>query len=272
MGILTKIHSKLLRTSNYEILLRKSSHKYMKWPFGQCMEYDVPNDRTYKATSQIECQRRCLMKKYMEDGNCVPRFVNDMLTEFDSIDNRTNFCPQYYGNKNIEFALNCQSMCDNGCLMQQFMHEGKCMPGFISEFFKLNTDKFRNNYDRTKYCSKLFDNKNISLILRECQLKCPEECFQVEYWSTPKETQLGRDRSILDTPNILSGRNDSVERRIVWSSSEPMFAYIDEPVLTFTAYLVYCGGLMGLWFGQSLKDLLSLFIVKLSNRFQLPYY
>ena len=197
INLLNKYSPTMLPTTNYEISLRKSSHKYMKWPFGQCIEYDVPNERTLNSMSQIDCQRKCLIHDYIKKGICRPRFVNNMLTEFDSIDNRTIVCPQYS------------------------------------------------------------DNKNISLLLSECQLKCPEECFQVNYWSTVKETKLGKYRSIFSgNPEIK--HEEAVERRIVWSSSEPMFAYIDEPVLTFTAYLVYCGGLMGLWFGQSLKDLLSL--------------
>ena len=208
--ILTKYNSKLLPTTNYEISLKKSSHEYMKWPFGQCIEYDVSNNQTFNAMSQIECQRKCLIQQYINEGNeCVPRFINDMLTEFDRIDNRT------------------------------------------------------------EVCSKYFDNKTI--LSKECLKKCPEECLQIEYWSTPKETQMGKYRTFFGGYGSDKIR-EVVERRIVWSLSEPMFAYIDEPVLTFTAYLVYCGGLMGLWFGQSLKDLLSLFIVKLSNRFQTHFY
>ena len=208
-NIFTKYKPIMLSSTNYEILLRKSSHKYMKWPFGQCIEYDVPNERTFNAMSQIECHRKCLAHKYNKNGKCLPRFVDNMMTEFDNIDNRTEICSQY------------------------------------------------------------FDFKDISLLSKECLLICPEECFQVEYWSTMKETELGKYRSLHER-NVR--HEEAVERRIVWSSSEPMFAYIDEPVLTFTAYLVYCGGLMGLWFGQSLKDLLSLFIVKLSNRYQMHFY
>ena len=44
------------------------------------------------------------------------------------------------------------------------------------------------------------------------------------------------------------------KRSVFWDLSELMFTYTDEPVLTFTQYLICCGGLMGLWFGQSLKD------------------
>ena len=60
----------------------------------------------------------------------------------------------------------------------------------------------------------------------------------------------------------INRHNGAYERVIVWDSHQLMFAYIDEPVITFTQYLVFCGGLMGLWFGQSLKDMFSLLIDK----------
>ena len=104
---------------------------------------------------------------------------------------------------------------------------------------------------------------------------CPKDCFNVEYYSTIKRTENYVDNQHwFDYPKIeppiVSGirtqKHDNnfkerpVERRIVWDTSKPMFAYIDEPVMTFTQYLVYCGGLMGLWFGQSLNDLIQLMI------------
>ena len=44
---------------------------------------------------------------------------------------------------------------------------------------------------------------------------------------------------------------------IIWDSNEVMIAYIDEPVMTFTDYLVFCGGLMGLWFGIIITDIIT---------------
>ena len=41
--------------------------------------------------------------------------------------------------------------------------------------------------------------------------------------------------------------------QLIWDSNEVMIAYIDEPVMTFTDYLVFCGGPMGLWFVVSHK-------------------
>ena len=38
------------------------------------------------------------------------------------------------------------------------------------------------------------------------------------------------------------------EVSIVWDSRQPMLSYIEESVLSFTDYLVNCGGLLGIWF------------------------
>ena len=37
-----------------------------------------------------------------------------------------------------------------------------------------------------------------------------------------------------------------------------MFAYTEQPVTTFSDYLVNRGGLLGLWFGISAKDLINI--------------
>ena len=49
------------------------------------------------------------------------------------------------------------------------------------------------------------------------------------------------------------------EENIIWDTTQPTFSYLEKPVLTFTGYLVYCGGLVGLWFGTSAQDVLVYF-------------
>jgi hypothetical protein len=49
-----------------------------------------------------------------------------------------------------------------------------------------------------------------------------------------------------------------LERSLVLDSTQPMFVYNEESVLSFTEYLCYCGGLIGLWFGTSAKDIIVL--------------
>ena len=39
-----------------------------------------------------------------------------------------------------------------------------------------------------------------------------------------------------------------------------MFAYTEQPVTTFSDYLVNRGGLLGLWFDTSAKDLINIII------------
>ena len=190
--------------ANYSIVVKKSSHQYMNRPFGQCFDYKIPNDLTYKSMSYIECYRKCLSHHYIEHLKCVPYFIDNFITEYDLTNDKTNIC-----------STNAENV------MKRRLVE----KGFI------------------KKCSK----------------KCPKECFRVEYSSEVKErSNYFSNQEWFNSNEFARGH----QRLIVWDSSEPMFAYIDEPVMTFTQYLVYCGGLMGLWFGQSLKDLFLLLIDK----------
>ena len=47
---------------------------------------------------------------------------------------------------------------------------------------------------------------------------------------------------------------------IVWDSRHPMLAYIEESVLSFTDYLVNCGGLLGLFIGTNAHQLITIVI------------
>ena len=184
--------------NNISILIRKESHQYMRWPYGQCNDYTVPSVRTFNARSHVQCYRHCLTHHYIKEWNCVPLFIDHFITEYD-LTIATNRC-----------STNRELM-----------------------------SEYRNSE---------------SIFVTKCHKLCPKECKEVQYLSTVRETendfisnpQWGKKLLII-----------SFERRIYWDSSEPMFAYTDEPDLTFTEYLVYCGGLMGLSFGQSAKDLID---------------
>ena len=51
-----------------------------------------------------------------------------------------------------------------------------------------------------------------------------------------------------------------LERSLVSDSTQPMFVYNEESILSFTEYMCYCGGLIGLWFGTSAKDIVFILI------------
>ncbi|CAG2104406.1 unnamed protein product [Medioppia subpectinata] len=44
--------------------------------------------------------------------------------------------------------------------------------------------------------------------------------------------------------------------RLVWDSTQPMYVYKDEPIMSFPAYMSYIGGLFGLWFGTNGQQLI----------------
>ena len=51
-------------------------------------------------------------------------------------------------------------------------------------------------------------------------------------------------------------------KTLVWDTTQPMFVYKEVPVLSFIEYMVYLGGLVGLWFGTSAKDVVIILFDK----------
>ena len=163
--------------------------------------------------------------------------------------------------------------CYRKCIQYKHKTRFDCIPLFIDRYItELDFDSVDN-----KICSfETFSERknNLTEFRKYCRRKCPKDCFNVEYHPIYKKSenyfgnQQWFDYPAIKPPNVKGFTIENpdnfyerpVERRIVWDTSKPMFAYIDEPVLTFTAYLVYCGGLMGLWFGQSVHDLIVLII------------
>ena len=166
-------------------------------------------------------------------------------------------CSNYEIPKALTYYAMSQHECYRKCLSWQFILEWNCIPyvirTFITEYDLVNY----SNICSTKNLQDVVDRMDFENEFKEKCLKiCPRECFSVEY-----------STKVIDIETFFNNQewvnqfdNKFYERTVLWDTSEPMFAYIDEPVLTFTQYLVYCGGLMSLWFGQSVKDLLTLFI------------
>ena len=49
---------------------------------------------------------------------------------------------------------------------------------------------------------------------------------------------------------------------MVWDTTQPMFVYNEETVMSFIDYICYCGGLVGLLFGASAVDILYIIFSK----------
>ena len=169
-------------------------------------------------------------------------------------------CFDYRIPNEVTYQSMSYTECYHKCLIHHYIKKYNCVPYIIENFIT----EYNLTNKETKMCSTntedVINRRPIEKIfVKKCSKECPKECFRVEYTPEVKERSTYFSNQVWFDTNIY---NRSVQRSIVWDSSEPMFAYIDEPVLTFTQYLVYCGGLMGLWFGQSLKDLFSLIIDK----------
>ena len=77
---------------------------------------------------------------------------------------------------------------------------------------------------------------------------CPPECHVVDYTYTIRTVETNFDNELWHMTN----KSDRYYRRtIVWDSTQPMFVYREESVLSFTDYLCYCGRLLGLWFSTN---------------------
>ena len=91
----------------------------------------------------------------------------------------------------------------------------------------------------------------------KCLSLCPIDCLTVDYFY-----------DILETDSFV--RNDywfelnSSQRysktTLIWDSTQPMYAYNEESVMSFTDYLSSFGGLFGFWLGFSAKDITDWFL------------
>ena len=160
------------------------------------------------------------------------------------------------------FDSTSHTQCYRKCLKRLYKSRFDCIPLFVDHIIH-ESDSQDFGHNQTLLCPS---NPNDLLRQRDidtkyCENICPEDCLKVDF--EPKYRISGIQAT--------NDRIEMVERRIVWDTSCQSFFYIDEPVLTMSSYLVYCGGLMGLWFGQSLKDLFvmiteSRFVLVLKNK------
>ena len=203
---------------NYTIALSKTSHQYLSPPYGQCNTYKGDSIHPFDASNSIQCYRKCIQWRHKNLLNCVPIFIYNLMNENSFKSLNTNVC---------------------------------------------NITSFDIRYNISNEMNKF------------CHNFCPKDCFNVEYKSKAIKSEIHFDNQKwfdFQLPDIVKqriGRMGAnvennvrfvlrpVERRIIWDSSEPIFAYTDEPVLTFTQFLVNFGGLMGLWFGQSVTDIIN---------------
>ena len=140
-----------------------------------------------------------------------------------------------------------RTQCYRQCVQNQYNNRYNCVPIFI-DYYNHDLDY---KYIQNKFCENLFNSTSLPMMQQirdKCYSLCPNDCYHFEYSSLKKYTE----RQIENKKWF--------EHIVVLNTEEPMFRYTEEPVLTFTSYLVYCGGLMGLWFGASAHDIIALIL------------
>ncbi len=87
-----------------------------------------------------------------------------------------------------------------------------------------------------------------------CRTLCPIDCINDEYVIINEYKKYCK-HSDLKYWNL----------NLYWDESKPIMIYEETPVMTFTEYFCYIGGLLGMWFGFSANQLFEKFIEKYQN-------
>ena len=140
-----------------------------------------------------------------------------------------------------------------------------CKPVFIENtLHELDSDYYLDcNSSVQKKFDEYFQTKNIS---SKCAKICPKNCLNIDF----------RMESKSETKDFKTSSNDIYYKTLVWDTTQPMFVYKEVPVLSFIEYMVYLGGLVGLWFGTSAEDVVIIlfdttFWFNLWNNFLIKY-
>ena len=167
-------------------------------------------------------------------------------------------CSDYSTETDRLFNGSSHMLCYRQCFRSQVKDLLGCVPLF--------TDDSLNELDYISIEEKLCPHEKLSYLLKnvpeydvisKCKTICPKDCLTVDYnyYLRKSDSLIGNEFwHNLDKTKRLS------KQSLIWDSTQPMFEYKEESVMSFTDYLCYCGGLMGLWFGTNAKDLIILII------------
>jgi len=156
-------------------------------------------------------------------------------------------CSSYSGTTGEQpFGSQSHTQCVRRCVGYYWRQRHKCYPIFIDH--NLHELDYKSN-DIQSYC--YYKNSNLYYnISVECLKYCPKDCLTVEYNSRviSSDSQIGTEFWY-----NLSVDQMSVKKSLVWDSTQPLYVYREEPVMSLTDYMSYTGGLFSLWFGTNGK-------------------
>ena len=172
--------------------------------------------------------------------------------------NCSHYSPVSYRAFNASSHMQCYRRC-RIYVSRKYMG---CHPVFI-DFSISELDLEPNEeYNKTNVClyeqNLEFEEKRKTLQLNQkCVNLCPKDCLTVDYFYDILETD-----SDINTQYWyqLNESEKYSKKSLIWDSTQPMFEYKEVGVMSFTDYLSSIGGLIGLWFGLSAKDIIDWFI------------
>ena len=145
-----------------------------------------------------------------------------------------------------------QRRCYRQCIKTLAQKKFNCNPVFIENIlYELDSDSylFCNSSVQRKF-DEYFHTKKPSSI---CNKICPKNCLNIDFL-----------KNVIAIPKGFESNNlkQIYHKTLVWDTTQPMFVYKEVPVLSFIEYLVHLGGLVGLWFGTSAKDVITILFDK----------
>jgi hypothetical protein len=163
-------------------------------------------------------------------------------------------CSHYKSNDRPFDAIS-KNFCLRKCYKNYCQNRLKCSPLVINEIIS-SIDEEKNELKfcsrkENDLCNEWIDENNKAM--NQCLKYCPKDCFEFDVQTIDVDILLNKEYS-----------TDLTEVQLFWDKNYPLVSYIETPVMTFTDYICYCGGLFGLWFGINANQVL-IFIVNSEN-------
>ena len=141
--------------------------------------------------------------------------------------------------------------CYKRCLLIEAYAKFNCFMPFLDFIIHQLDQDYFTNFNVSNICKyqqyhEFEIIRKTTNINQRCRTKCPKQCVNLIY----NQHNVDSD-TLADTNHWFNKSHNKRQcsKRLLWDTSQPGYAYIEEAKMTFTDYLVNLGGLLGLWCG-----------------------
>ena len=169
-------------------------------------------------------------------------------------------CSQYLPNTGQPYNAISFMQCYRQCTRDYFQKIFNCSLLFTD--YSINDLDFNpisnpvNVCRYQTYLDVLQYNKSYQ-VFQYCKHFCPKDCLTIDYLHSVHRTDTYTGNEFW---HKLNESERYYRKSLIWDSTQPMIAYNEESVMSFTDYLINCGGLLGLYYGLNVKDFILLVI------------